>query len=337
MASNALGVTAEGLLGYWDGTGETPTPPSTAVIDRLQALQPDARAAAVAQEMSGFFTVNGTTEAPRVAGRTVTLTLPTPSAADLGTHQLPHLRAAMDLRADRLGEIVLQTGDMLSFFGSQIHLDNYARRWTLELLARCYDVVIQPEQAVKFAAAVPRPSAYSPKVQPMIQTPGHGSCPSGHATEAFAFATLLSLMWLKGRDPAQNAVRGLIDILTADAPSGAAEENVLMPFALAARIADNRTVAGVHFPIDSAYGGLLGFMLGISLARPALGDGFAHDFAPTAPFTDAPTSWNGGFTLEAWRDWLRALLPADLDAATVTGRRARLMGAIGTQALKEWG
>jgi len=71
----------------------------------------------------------------------------------------------------------------------------------------------------------------------MIPTPGHGSWPSGHATEAFAIATVLQALLPKGDRYKEQLERQ------------------------AARIAVNRTVAGLHFPVDSAVGRLLGTAL----------------------------------------------------------------------------
>jgi len=68
----------------------------------------------------------------------------------------------------------------------------------------------------------------------MITTPGHGSFPSGHSTQAFMLAYLME---------------GLLD-LPADAVTQLERQ--------AARIATNRVVAGVHFPVDSVAGRLLG-------------------------------------------------------------------------------
>jgi hypothetical protein len=110
---------------------------------------------------------------------------------------------------------------------------------------RCDLAVRKPVvQRFKHSFCVHRPNEYSAQIQPIIQTPGHGSLPSGHATEAFAVAGLLvSLL---------NAKVGLA------APPGLIQQ--LM--AQAARIAINRTVAGVHFPVDSLAGQFLG--LGIA-------------------------------------------------------------------------
>jgi hypothetical protein len=91
---------------------------------------------------------------------------------------------------------------------------------------------------IKHALACRRAIELSPQVQPMILTPGHGSFPSGHSTENHMIARIL---WeLRGREP------------------GIGEQ--LMR--LAARIAVNRTVAGVHFPVDTAAGQVLGLALG---------------------------------------------------------------------------
>ncbi|HEX4892404.1 MAG TPA: phosphatase PAP2 family protein, partial [Hyphomicrobiaceae bacterium] len=94
----------------------------------------------------------------------------------------------------------------------------------------------------KHTLACRRPSELSPLIQPMIQTPAHGSFPSGHGTEAFITATVLSSLLHK---------------------AGIADEDwhgQLMT--LANRIAVNRTVAGVHYPVDSMAGCLLGRTLG---------------------------------------------------------------------------
>lgn len=77
----------------------------------------------------------------------------------------------------------------------------------------------------------------------MIQTPDHSSFPSGHALEAFAIATVLHRLSGGG-----SAVDGV-------------QKNAL-PFLLAHRISTNRTVAGVHFPVDSLGGAFLGLQLG---------------------------------------------------------------------------
>jgi hypothetical protein len=78
----------------------------------------------------------------------------------------------------------------------------------------------------------------------MITTPGHGSFPSGHATQAHAVAHVLkALLNLDSAKPAHAKVIEQLD-------------------RQAARIATNRVVAGVHFPVDSMAGRMLGVALG---------------------------------------------------------------------------
>jgi hypothetical protein len=101
-------------------------------------------------------------------------------------------------------------------------------------------------QRIKHALACLRPSDLSSQIQPIIQVPGHGTLPSGHATEAFITAAILDE--LTGGD---TYIRTHL-------------------FRLAARIAINRTIAGVHFPVDSVAGAMLGLTLGkYLLARAA--------------------------------------------------------------------
>ena len=96
----------------------------------------------------------------------------------------------------------------------------------------------------KHALAIRRPDQLDGRIQPMIPTPGHGSFPSAHATEAYAVMTVM-------------------EGLTGSWGSFADQtDRMKMLRGLAERIAVNRTVAGVHFPIDSWAGAALGTALG---------------------------------------------------------------------------
>ena len=79
----------------------------------------------------------------------------------------------------------------------------------------------------------------------MILTPGHASLPSGHSTENHMVAWVLWQVYYAAYVANSDALWGVQLIR------------------LAARIAINRTIAGLHFPVDSA----VGQMLGLSLAE----------------------------------------------------------------------
>jgi hypothetical protein len=97
----------------------------------------------------------------------------------------------------------------------------------------------------KHALACRRAHEYSPQIQPMIPAPLHGSLPSGHACEGFLFAFLLAHLISGSKGQNANELRW-------------SEQFARQ----AARIAINRTVAGVHYPVDSVAGCLLGLTLG---------------------------------------------------------------------------
>lgn len=153
------------------------------------------------------------------------------------------VRAYADLRDDRVGEIHVQLDDMLSFFGALAHLDLGRRKYTLLLLDIARSLAIYVETPMKFFCPAVRPNEYAMEVQPMIQTPDHSTYPSGHAMEAFAIATVLHRL---------SSGKGSVD----------GTKKQALPFRLAHRIAVNRTVAGVHFPVDSLAGAWVGCFIG---------------------------------------------------------------------------
>jgi hypothetical protein len=172
--------------------------------------------------------------------------------------QLDLVNGYADLRGDRAREIVSQMTPQYAFWGSVVPIYPARHRRTLELIGLVLRLAKYAEMNFKNAFAVLRPHELSPQIQPMIQTPAHGSFPSGHCTECFAVARVLYELVSENSGAGQAATDQLHEQL----------------FRQAARIAINRTVAGMHYPIDSMAGQLLG--LGVAdyiLAR--LGAGVA--------------------------------------------------------------
>ncbi len=156
--------------------------------------------------------------------------------------QLGLVATYADLREDRGAEILAQAPGTIDFWASIIGLQAHRHKWTLELLDLAFGMAVHVHMRFKHAFACPRAAELSPQIQTMIPTPGHASWPSGHATESYLFATLLE---------------ALLD----DAQPGIGKQYNEQLQRLAARIAVNRTVAGLHYPVDSAAGRLLGTAL----------------------------------------------------------------------------
>jgi membrane-associated phospholipid phosphatase len=150
-----------------------------------------------------------------------------------------------DLRPDRSAEILAQLGVPLNELGAVVYLHPDRTRFTIELLGVALRLANFVEMRVKHALACRRPNEFSQQVQPMILTPAHGALPSGHATEAFTCATVLWKLLRASAAPPYQDLRWRAQLMR-----------------LAARIAINRTVAGVHFPVDSVAGAMLGLTLG---------------------------------------------------------------------------
>jgi hypothetical protein len=161
----------------------------------------------------------------------------------------------------RLTEITAQVVPPFAFWCAAlpIHPDRMPR--TVELMQVMLSLCFHAGQRFKHALAVPRPQYFNPKVFPAILTPSHASLPSGHAAEAYAVSNLL--YWLLA-GPAAGAPR-------ARPYADHASLRTLLT-SLAARIADNRFVAGLHTPIDTSAGRMLGTVLAEYLVARCTGE-----------------------------------------------------------------
>ncbi|WP_164738269.1 phosphatase PAP2 family protein [Frigidibacter oleivorans] len=250
--------------------------------------------------------------APRSASYVPLLRIARPTDAQFA-EQVQLVAAYADLRLDRMAEIQIQTGDIVSFFAGILRMEQPRMKRTGLVLGLALDIATAVSQRAKLALAAPRPYQFSTSLQPAIPGPVHASYPSGHATQAFTVATVLSILSGAGGEPAADS----------------------QLFRMAARIAANRTVAGVHYPVDSAAGAVIGIAVGGYLAARAQASGAAEAF-----------EFHGG----AWdlapgpRDFHLAELLAALAGDGTIDRsaggavlQAPLFAGIWAEAVKEWG
>jgi membrane-associated phospholipid phosphatase len=157
--------------------------------------------------------------------------------------ELAQVLAHAELRAERSAEILSQIDGQWAHWASILPLRADRTPHTLALLTVALQWAIAVELRFKHWLACPRPMVLSPQVQPCVTTPGHGSYPMGHAVQAFLIASLLQTL------------------------SGVREHGAwgIQLNRTAFRIAVNRVVAGLHFPVDL----VAGLVLGKALARYA--------------------------------------------------------------------
>lgn len=162
-------------------------------------------------------------------------------------NQAEWVRRRARFREDRMPEIEVQVAALWPFWDAVLNLDIRRAPRTHELLHAgllfAASVVLQ----IKHALHAKRPSEVSPLVMPIIEVPGHASFPSGHATAAHMLSNML------------------IGLLEPDATRRA------LLHRLAYRVAYNREVAGVHYPVDSVAGRALGTTLATYLKAVATG------------------------------------------------------------------
>lgn len=156
---------------------------------------------------------------------------PGPPSVAAGTDELKILSDyARFERGDALGEILAQKDEFISHFMGLLvatpatHPNTYRLMHLMNLIG-AFTVMY-----VKGVHKRMRPSQLLPLLRPPIQVPGHASYPSGHSTQAnlIALATILVL-------PANPATTTNLN-------------------GLAARIARNRELGGLHYPSDTAGG-----------------------------------------------------------------------------------
>lgn len=194
-------------------------------------------------------------------------TLKPPTAATMAK-QCDIVRYYADQRSDRGNEILSQLGSFPPYFAVLLGLTAGRNPKTLELLDAVQSIAGQITMLPKHLFACRRPDELDARVRPLIMTPSHGSFPSAHATQAIAMARVLE---------------GLI--LANPLHFGDAATRIDLCYRQAHRMAVNRTVAGVHFPMDSAAGSRLGLQIGNILVAMMTGGGTVHEFAVFDPDT----------------------------------------------------
>lgn len=178
---------------------------------------------------------------------TISFSLDPAAAAYGGTlDQVGKVQRAAIEREDRLPEILSQSDDLWSFFRVVLGINSSASPILEEVLSVAWQWATPLVMSLKNNVAAFRPVQVAPIIVPVIATPAHGSLPSGHATMAALTAEILAQLLFDG-DPTHPRVKQLDR--------------------LARRIAFNRVVAGVHFPVDSA----AGYGLGLQLAGHFVG------------------------------------------------------------------
>ena len=230
--------------------------------------------------------------------------------------QIPLVLSWAELRNERATEIMAQIDPPYAFWSSIIYMHPDRTRRTFELINLVLQFCVYVEMRVKHSLACWRPVEHNAQVQPMITTPGHGSFPSGHATQVFAVAHVLkSLLKLNPTKPAHALIIEQVE-------------------RQAARIATNRVIAGVHFPVDSMAGRMLGVALGeYFVGRCAGGQKFMGRRFTAAGIDNAPTTDFNPFNVN---QILAAPSPFYSQTAGAAITQSALMKPIWGAAKDEW-
>ncbi len=144
-------------------------------------------------------------------------------------------RMAIDERPDAIGEIHSQADEFISYFMAVMGGKQTSHPATYRVFQVANLAAILVAMHFKVRYDRPRPHQLCPALLPPIEVPGHAAYPSGHSTQAHLFALCAKT------------------ILPATPIDYSGPIGVVLD-ALAARIARNREIAGVHYESDSMAG-----------------------------------------------------------------------------------
>jgi hypothetical protein len=230
--------------------------------DVLMRYDTELRCQLIAQDILDSLTLATTANqsVARSTGRVIySLDKPSPN---MRLAELGDVKQAAFQRKDQLLELLAQAGSAPRFLQAPIAMAADQQPFTFEVMQVIALVVTAAIHPIKHQFRIGRPVAMDAKLIPVIETPPHFSFPSGHATFSYAVAEFLPAL-LSGRS-ASNARDSLLGV--------------------AELIADNRVVAGVHFPMDSMAGEVMGRGLGAWLIGLGGGDPVNAQF-PELAFT----------------------------------------------------
>jgi hypothetical protein len=156
---------------------------------------------------------------------------------DLGGQVLRILELALE-REDRFAEIIDQddADGAINYWLGMLKIDPARHPYTFLMVHVARRIGEQVSMCLKGAFACPRPSQLCPAITPMIDPPVTPSFPAGHALQSYLISYMLaySLTKLPGHNTPQT------NYAAATGPL----------FDLAARVSENRVVAGIHYPVD---------------------------------------------------------------------------------------
>jgi len=151
--------------------------------------------------------------------------------ATIDADALNQILARRWLRAERMNEIIDQQTDILSFLALAYPLTRDTHPMTMAILDAILGAAGKLVVDAKYRLNTPRPADVVGGIGPVIRTPSHGATPSGHATEAWAMAYVMEAMIF-----------------------GKPSQELRL---VAARIEENRIVAGVHYEADGYMGRIM--------------------------------------------------------------------------------
>jgi hypothetical protein len=161
--------------------------------------------------------------------------LPPPAGGPPSTDsELAELDQLVYYRPSVLAEALAQNRAILQYFSGILDFNLRSRPATVYLCTAAVRIASFQAMHYKFKYDRARPSRLSPRLMPPIDPPGHAAYPSGHATQARLIALCLE------------------HVMPAAIVPAAAEQGPLRQ--MAARIARNREVLGLHYPSDSVAG-----------------------------------------------------------------------------------